>query len=338
VPAWKYQPDDDIGRLVDAALDRVRAVAGVRLAAAASAVPAIDGDVMRPVDIEGRPIERGTSRLAGRTIAGDRYFETLGIPIVAGRSFDSRDGRDGQPVAVVSRTTADRYLGGAASALGARVRLDDEGAFATIVGVARDVANPDVDQDPNPIVYLPFAQHPQRDVVVLVASAAPAAVTGGLRDAMRALDRDVAVDVATFDALLRQEFAASRALVALFVAFGGVALALAGSGLYGVIAFVVAQRTREFGVRVALGARPADVRRLMLSQGGTLIAAGLVIGLVGSVALAQATRSILFGVSVADPSTYAAVAILVGLTAMLAAYVPARRAMRVDPIDALRAE
>jgi predicted permease len=338
VPVWKYASDDEVRRMVEGAVDRLRAVPGVATAAAASAVPAIDADILRPLDVEGQPLERGQSRLAGLTVAGSGYFETLGISIVAGRAFDGRDGHDGRRVAIVSRTAADRHLGGVTAALGRRVRLDASAALATVVGVAADIVNPDVDQDPNPIVYLPFAQQPQRDAVVLAASDAPAVVTGGMRDAMRALDPDVAVAVETFDAMLGREFAATRALVALFAAFGGVALALAASGLYGVIAFVVAQRTREIGVRVALGARPADVRRLMLGQGGSLIAAGLGIGLAGSLALAQVTRGILFGVRASDPSTYLAVALLVGITAMVAVYVPARRAMRIDPMQALTAE
>jgi putative ABC transport system permease protein len=337
-PAWRYPSDDDVRRIVDAAAERLRATPGVTSAASASAVPAIDADVMREFDIEGIPIEPGQSRLAGRTVAGDRYFDTLAIPMLSGRGFDRRDMAGGQRVAVVSRTAADRYLGGVTEAVGRRVRLDAAGPYSTVIGVAADVANPDVDRDPNPIVYVPFAQQPQREAVVIVASDSPAAVLGGLRDAMRALDRDVAIDVASFDMLLRREFAATRALVALFLAFGGVALALAASGLYGVIAFVVAQRTREFGVRVALGAQPADVRWLMLRQGGGLIAAGLAIGLAGSLALAQTTRGILFGVSASDPSTYVAVGALVAATALVAAYLPARRAMRLNPLDALRAD
>ncbi|MEX2271513.1 MAG: ABC transporter permease [Vicinamibacterales bacterium] len=337
-PPWKYASDDDVRRLVAASLDRLRAAPGVTLATAASSVPGIDADVMGELDIEGRPADRGVSRLAGRVLAGDQYFDTLGIPILAGRPIDARDSLDARPVSVVSRTAAERYLGGVESAVGQRVRLGAAAAFTTVVGVAADVANSDVDQDPNPIVYLPFAQQPWRDIVVLAASPAPAAVTSGLRDAMHAVDRDVAVDVATFGGLLRQEFSALPGLAALFVAFGGVALALAASGLYGVIAFVVAQRTREFGVRVALGARPSDLRSLLVRQGGVLIGTGLVLGLAGSIALAQVTRGVLFGVSVSDPTTYLAIALIVAVTALVATYVPARRAMRVDPIEALRAE
>ncbi|HUF23983.1 MAG TPA: ADOP family duplicated permease, partial [Vicinamibacterales bacterium] len=314
-PSWKYTTPDEVRVFVERAVGDVRAVAGVSTAAATASVPALDRDVLVRLDIEGQPLEREESRVAGRTIAGIDYFEALGIPVLHGRPFDARDGSDARPVAIVSRTAAERYFGGAPGAIDRRIRLAEPDSWASIVGVVDDVANPDVDQPPNPIVYLPFAQHPERSVVILAVSDAPAVVTAPIRDAMRALDRDVAVDVSTFGALLRREFSGTRVIVALFIAFGALALALAASGLYGVIAFVVAQRTREIGVRFALGAQPADVRRLMIRQGGVLIGIGLALGLAASVALAQITRSILFGVSVSDPTTYAGIAAVVGLTA-----------------------
>jgi putative ABC transport system permease protein len=337
MPEWRYASEQDIRSAAAAAVDAATAAPGVSRAVITSRVPAIDADVMRPLDVDGVPLTERESRTVGETIAGAGYFEAIGIPLLTGRAFDGRDRDGAQGVAVVSRTTADRYLGGLQQAPGRRIRLG-AAEWATVVGVVENTANPDVDEQPNPIVYLPFEQHPARSAVLLAVSAQPEAVPSALRDALRRLDRDIAVEAATFDDLLIQEFAATRVIVALFMAFGGIATLLAASGLYGVVAFVVAQRTREFGVRLALGAKPADVRRLMLSQGGTLIAIGLALGLAGSFGLAQLTRGILYGVSASDPPTYAAIAAIIAVTALAATYVPARRAMRVDPIEALRTD
>jgi putative ABC transport system permease protein len=191
----------------------------------------------------------------------------------------------------------------------------------------------------DPEIFVPLAQQPRRAVTFLVKSDSPAAVAGAVRGAIRNADADVAVyQMRTFDEAFEQERTTTAVLVGLFVAFAGLALALAATGLYGVMSYAVSQRVQEIGIRLALGAVPSDISRLVGGQSAALVLAGTLFGIAGGAGLAQLTRSLLYGISPFDLTTFAVVTGLLLLVAAVACAVPVRRAMRVDTVEVLRAE
>jgi len=208
----------------------------------------------------------------------------------------------------------------------------------TIVGVIADVKYGGLDLTAPPEVYLPYAQHPIDSLTVAVRTKGdPLAIAPSARAALAALDRDLPMaDLRTMDELVGRSIAERRFTMLLLAAFAGVAVLLAAVGVYGVLAYLVSQRTQEIGVRLAMGAAPGDVARLFLREGARLIVAGLIAGLAGAIAATRAMSTLLFGVSARDPVTFAAVAGALALVALLASYIPARRAARVDPMVALR--
>lgn len=267
------------------------------------------------------------------------YFGATGVRIVAGRALTANDRADALPVAVVSQTAANRYFGGASSAIGHQVTIagDEAAAHAvTIVGVSSDTQSPQL-TSVNPQLYVPFAQAPSRTMAVLVRSGNPSARVADVRALMRTIDPSIAITkLQPLSATVRDVFSTQRILNALFAAFAVLALLMAAAGLYGVISYSVGQRRREFAVRMALGAAPASIWRMVLVEGLRVTAFGLAIGLALSVVLAHASASLLFGVSASDPATFVGVPTTVALVAVLALSMPALRAMRVDPARALR--
>jgi putative ABC transport system permease protein len=210
-------------------------------------------------------------------------------------------------------------------------------AWRTIVGVVGDTKPADVTLPPNPQLYLPLSQDPARAMAFTMRAADAASLSGAVRAAIRDVDSALAVyELRTMEEAFTEEMSSSYILTSLYVAFAVIAVLLAAAGLYGVISYSVSQRTQEIGVRVALGAVPRDVQRMVIGQAGRLIAIGAAIGLVASLAIAEAMRSILYGVSPLDPVTYSTVLGVLAVVMLAATYVPARRAMRIDPIRALR--
>ena len=338
----------DVGarlRAVDRMLERVRALPGVAAAAATAALPVVDSEPMRQFVIVGSPTPSGAQMpwAVEATTTGD-YRQAFDLPLVAGRSFTNADASDSMPVAIVSRDAARRYWS-ARSPLGERIQMLDaagrpSGDAIEIVGVADDVKGTTLSEPPPPRVYRPLAQVPSESVALAVrVNGDPAAFTESIRETLRGMDRDLAIaEVETMDVLVRGVLRNTQMILTLFSGFAGVALLLALTGVYGVTSFSVGQRRHEIGVRVALGASATRVARMIMASSLKLIAAGAVLGIVGGWTIALLMDSVLFGVSATDPATYLLVLALLGVTAAVASFVPAQRAMSIDPVSVLKRE
>jgi putative ABC transport system permease protein len=262
------------------------------------------------------------------------------VPLRAGRDFSFQDEASAPPVAVVDEVLASRYWPGE-SALGKRVG-QNEGQWATVVGVVAHVHNAGPQEEGEPQLYLPFLQFtqaPMYGVVRAVDAARASSLLPSIRQQVRALDADLPVALLQpMSELVDGSVARQRFNALLLGIFGAVALVLAAVGLYGVMSFLVVQRSQEIGIRLALGSRPADVLRLVLRQGLVITAAGLLAGVAGAMALSRLAATLLFGVQPTDPTTYAGVALLLTAVAVVACVLPARRATRIDPVHAMRGE
>jgi putative ABC transport system permease protein len=273
----------------------------------------------------------------------DAYFKTLGVPLVAGRFFGPGDTLDRPAVVIINETLARRYFP-LVNPVGRRLRDGGperpDNPWMEIVGVVGDVKYSGLDAAPEPAFYLDFRQSPQtRRFVVLRAASDPRALMTSIRSAIAAIDKDLPIGrVWTMDELIAASVAAPRFRTALVSVFAVVGLLLAAIGIYGVMAYAVAERTHELGLRVALGATSLDVIRLVLVEALALAAAGLAIGLLAAFAATRLITTLLFGVAPTDPATFGSIAAVLVGTALVASYVPARRAMRVDPMAALRCE
>jgi putative ABC transport system permease protein len=341
VPAWLRADDAAALRLRQELLTRVRAVPGVEAVTTSTVIPSLTFAASTAFDVAGQEATSRERPSAGLIVASTDVFAVTGIPILAGRAFERADAASADAVAVVYAETARRYLGGVPQAIGARLRLDGAGGGAPlevrVIGVARDTANPDLDLAPSPQIVVLDEHRPARRQYLLVRSASAAALAPAIRDAFRGVDADLPpTDLRTVDAAFAEEVSSSALISALFAAFGAVAMLLATAGLYGVMAFVVSQRTPEIAVRMALGASRHDVAREIVGRTARLAGVGLALGLAGGLALAQSLTSMLYGISPGDPLTYAGAGVLTIGAALVAAWVPMRRAAHVDPIESLR--
>jgi len=279
-------------------------------------------------------------------VASEGYFRALGIPLRRGRLFDQRDTMDAPHVALISGSLA-REKWPNTDPLGRTIEfgnMDGDLRFLTVVGVVGDVREDSLERRPNPTIYVDYRQRPQAMnatgsfTVVMRTVADPSIVSSAARQIVRGLDPNVPPNFSTFTEVFSASLMTRRFNLTLVGVFAVTALLLAVAGIYGVMAYSVARRTHEVGVRIALGASAPDVLRLVLSQGLLTTAVGLAIGIAGSFVLTRAMQSLLFGVSATDPVTLAGVALLLGFAALLASYIPARRATKVDPMVALRYE
>ncbi|MGH7563575.1 MAG: FtsX-like permease family protein, partial [Gemmatimonadota bacterium] len=271
------------------------------------------------------------------------FFEAMGTELLAGRFIDERDHADAPLVLVINRSFADEYFAGR-DPLGRPVVIGGGGPAWTVIGVVEDTRHNGLTGPVRPRFYAPHAQLPsgfeQRTMsLVIEASWDPAALIQPVRRAIRSLDPRLAVsDVRLMEDIIGESVAGPRFAMLLLGAFAGLALVLGAVGLYGVIAYTVSQRTREIGVRLALGAGKGNVLGLIVRQGLGIALVGIVVGLAAAFTVTRALGSLLYGVSATDPIPVAGVALLLALVALLASYIPARRAARLDPITALRAE
>jgi putative ABC transport system permease protein len=293
--------------------------------------------------IEGRPVpatraERPFAHLG--SVSGG-YFAALGIPLLSGRTFGSGDRQDAPPVAIVSTAMARKYWPGE-NPIGKHLRFDDntKDPWFTVVGVVGDVRQLGLSHEPPPLLYLPYEQFVLPFTNVVVRSTLPAsAVTSLLRSQVTSIDPDLPlVDVMTLQSVMDRSVEDPRFRTILIGLFGLLALVLAAVGVYGLISYSVTQRTREIGIRVALGAQPRQVLVPVIREAIVLAVSGIAIGLVGALALTRLLASFLFGIGATDPTTFISVSALLVIVALLASYVPSRRALRVDPLIALRAE
>jgi putative ABC transport system permease protein len=320
---------------------RLETLPGVSAVGGTTRLPLGSTNVSTQVIVEGRALDPARLPEVEFRRALRRYFRAMGIPVLQGRDFDERDTAAAPPVAVINQAAARRLFSGE-DPVGKRVQLGSTPGpvWMTIVGVVGDVRHVSLDTEPAPELYVCAVQNPPvAPFIVLRAQGDPAALAAAVRARAREIDRDLPIfDVRTMEQLRSESMARRRFLALLALLFGATALALASAGVYGVMALSVAERTQEIGVRLALGARPAQMWALVVRQGLTLIAAGVCVGLVLARLTVPLMASQLFGIDAADPLTLVLVPIVLVGVALLACYVPARRAMRVDPLTALRCE
>jgi putative ABC transport system permease protein len=339
-------------QLVDRLRERLKTIPGVTIGDVGTALPFSGGGSTIHFNIVGRPPKGPEDYIAtGYRAVGPQYFTALGIPILAGRSFRDFDRDRSQAVAVVNETFVKRFLGGdVAQALRSRAQLgtvpDDpnDTPVMQIVGVVGDTKQA-FEAATQPTMFVPYLQNPIEVIgglyralaIVIKTDGDPAALAGSLRAAVREVDPEQPLArVRTMEEAMSESVAQPRLRTTLLTLFSAVALALSLIGVYGVMAYAVSERTHEIGVRIALGAAPADIRSLVVGQGAKLAAIGIAIGVVGAFVTSRALTTLLFGVSPTDPSTFALSALGLAVAAIAAAYGPARRASRIDPVVLLR--
>ncbi|HKY06443.1 MAG TPA: FtsX-like permease family protein, partial [Blastocatellia bacterium] len=335
----KYEKGQQISSFFQQSLERVSALPGVKAAGVASNLPLGQGFGSRYFAIEGRPPQPpGQGYNANTCLVTPGYFSAMRIPLIRGRDFTNAD-TYGTAEAVVINEEMARQFWPDEDPLGQRLRVG-EGPWRTIIGVVGSVKNRGLDAEPRQEMYWPYYQGaiPFGTFVVRTESN-PEAMTGAIRNAIGEIDKDQPLsDIRSLEQVMSESVAPRRFNMLLLAVFAGVALLLAAIGLYGVISYSVTQRTHEMGVRMALGARPADVMKLVVGQGLVLTGIGIGLGLAGAYFLTRLMASLLFGVNATDLSVFVAIPALLALVALVASIVPALRAVRVDPMIALRSE
>ena len=342
IPSAKYSEGEARAQLMRQTLEKVKSIPGVQSAGAVLSLP-LGGDtfnVGRSYIREGRPFTPEESGNAAYRAATPDYFRALQIPVLAGRAFTDQDTDQTPKVMLVNEEMA-RHLWPGESPVGKRLTIWRDEKFAReIVGVVGDT-KATLDAPAGQQMYVPYAQDTGWTGMSLVirTNGEPTGFAGAVRNEIRSIDKGIPVfNVKTMDEVLAVSVGPRRTPMLLLSAFAGVALILAMIGIYGVTAYHVTQRTQEIGIRMALGAQMRDVVKLVLKGGMTLAAAGIVLGLVGAFAVTRLMRSLLFGVQPTDVLTFVLVAVCLLLTALIASYLPARRATKVDPLVALRYE
>jgi predicted permease len=344
LPQGPYSEASRVHEFYRRLLHSLEANADVQSAAVATSAPFASG-VRRTVAVGERTTAISSPLSVVEHFVTDDYFRTLSIPMLAGRLFDDRDGAGSLPVAIVSQETANQ-LWPNGNAVGQRMEID--GRLHDVVGVSGDVRGDEgrgatgggLDRPPTPAIYLSAGQFPQSTMTVLLRTARePATLAGALRAAIRDIDPTVPADqVRPLDAWLAEAVAQPRLTTALGSAFAAMALLVAATGIYAVAAYGVAQRRPEIGLRMALGATRPQIVALVLRAGLSSAAAGMSIGFAGALATNRLLTTLLFEVQPEDPRAFASVAAVLGLVVLVAGYVPARRAARLDPLVTLRAE
>jgi predicted permease len=321
-------------------LDRIQSLPGVKSASLINSVPFAMMFIQGDFEIEGRP--KPTLNVGIPKIDAD-YFKTMGIPLLAGREFTASDTAAAPKVAIVSERIVREYFpGGPGEALGRRVRLWGNTEWLSVVGVVADIRQRGLAQDVQPMIYAPFQQERSglvRFVSFVVRTPTPGSVVEGVRAEIRRAAPDLPIEsTVTMDEAVAASVAQPRFRMWLLVLFAITATLIATCGIYGLMAYAVTQRRREIGVRMALGAQPRDVLRLVLTRALRIVVAGLIVGLAGAVGVTRVLQTFLFGVTPTDPIAFTIVTLLLMAVGLMAAWLPARRATRIDPCATLRAE
>lgn len=345
LPEINYPTNEKIIAFYDGFLERVRAVPGVESASAIVPLPLSGSNMVTDFDMQDHPLPEGERSDSPARIIGTDYFKTMGIPLRKGRAFDQTDRIDSPPVVIVNERFADKFFPGQ-DVIGKRIEpgfaADNSGQkMREIVGVVGNVKHSSLKNEDSPEMYLSRTQIPfdVMSLVIRTRVSDPAAVTAAVRKQLAELDAAIPLaSVRVFDEYISRSLARPRFNALLLSFFAGTALILTAIGIYGVTAYSVTQRTSEIGVRIALGAAQSNIFRLVIGQAMTLVAISVVLGLAGAFAVTRLLGSLLFGVGAWDPITFGAIVFLISLVAFLAAWLPARRASRVDPIVALRTE
>ncbi len=341
LPSTRYQGGAQAWSFYERLLDRLVALPGVQSVATSSGVPLSAGNTSSEIHIPGAPVrEGGTALGADWRLVSPGYFRTMGITL-RGRDFNEHDTTESEPVTIISEEAARRYFPGA-DPIGRMIHIR---SFANkpsrIVGIAGDVRGASLDSDPGPMVYgsskMYSGWNPMH--VAIRGALAPDAYVASIREAVHSIDKEVPFfDIRSADDLVAESLGPRRFNMYLLTCFALVALLLASVGLFGVMAYLVSQRTRDIGIRLALGASRTDVLRMIVGQGLVLAALGAVVGVAAGYAMTDLMRGLLFSVTPTDPATFIAVPLVLIVVALIACYVPARRAMKVDPLVALRTE
>jgi putative ABC transport system permease protein len=344
LPDARYTEEAKRARFYEQVIERVKTLPGVESVGGTSQLPLGGSEEIDGLTIEGRPRAENADTImtaAFRVVSPD-YFKTLRIPLLRGRYFSDEDAADSQGVMIVDETFARRYFPGE-DPVGKRV--DEQGSltpkgYMTVVGVVASVRHTSLDAEPKPTMYVSSRQSPWHTMVIAVrGKVAPTALAAALRREVAAVDADQPLaDVRTFEEVFARAVAPQRFNSTLLALFAALAMILAAVGIYGVIAYTVSQRAHEMGVRIALGARTADILRLVVGQAMAMTLVGVCLGLAASLALTRTMSGLLFEVSASDPTVFASVALLLSAVALAASVVPARRATKVDPVVALRCE
>ena len=347
LPFAKYSENTQVNNFYNRLLERIPSIPGVKNATIAYDQP-LASNWLDEFQIEGRVVPRESrSQSANFIPIGPDYFDTVGLKLVAGRRFTPQDDPDHPGVAIVNESFAKHYFPNE-NALGQRLKPGPPGRIwrgqkltsFEIVGIARDVKLAGLDAPSEPAYYLPASQAPLQDMTLLVRTTTdPLSIVSAVRQTVLSIDPNLPIsNIKTLEKVVDDSIAQRRLNMLLMGLFGGLALLLSAVGIYGLLSHAVTQRTQEMGIRMALGAQVSDVLKLVLRQGMMLAIAGEVIGLVGAFALTRLMRGLLFGVTPNDATTFVVVAGVLAIVALLACYVPARRATKVDPLVALRYE
>jgi putative ABC transport system permease protein len=337
-----YADIQEQARFYERLLAKVRALPGVQSAAGINRLPLFGFNASTNFTIQGKPVQSGNEPVADFRIVSPDCFKTMGIPLLAGHDFTERDTKDTPYVAVINQAMAERFFAGE-DPLGKRLQVyPDPTLWREIVGVVGNVKLKGLDADINPAIYVPLPQNPYPNAMrggflAVRTDADTRSIVSAVRNELKTVDSGVPIaQVRTMEEIVAGSLAQRRLSMSLLVVFAALAALLAAVGIYGVMAYSVSERTHEIGLRMALGASSGDVLRLVMGNGARLVAAGLAVGLGAAVALTRVMASLLFQVSATDPATYASIAALLAAIALLASYLPARKAARVDPMVALR--
>ncbi|HKG48707.1 MAG TPA: ABC transporter permease [Pyrinomonadaceae bacterium] len=344
LPEVKYKSDKQGQFFIDLK-QRLESTPGVQSASAILPLPLSGDRFVISFEIEGRPMAPKDHPSADFFTTGVGYFKTMGIPIVKGRDFDDRDKHGATPVVIITETFARQHFPNE-DPIGKRIKPgistyeDEDSTMREIIGVVGDIRNRTLSTEPRAAYYVPQTQVPFSQMVAVVkTNGEPRSLISAVTKQVAGMDQDIPLfGVKSMEEYLSASVAAPRFSTTLLSIFAAVALVLTVVGLYGVMSYSVAQRTNEIGIRLALGAQSRDVLLMIVKQGSTLIVIGLVIGLAGAYALTRLIATFLFGVTAKDPLTFGAVAVLLAMVGLLACYIPALRATKVDPMEALRSE
>jgi predicted permease len=339
----KYAEEQQVHSFYGQVLERVGALPGVQTVAVSNSLPPDERDFSSEFIIEGRPLDAGKGAPVADFILVSRdYFRALSLPLRRGRYFSDTDSKDAPRVLIINEAM-ERQFFAFEDAVGKRLNLgnEKEPLWAEIIGVVGDVKYTGLESETQPALYQPMAQNPSWSMFLIVKTetADPLSLASAVRKEIGSLDRELPVaKIGTLEQRLAAAVTQPRFRTTLIAIFAAIALILASVGIYGVISYSVTQRTHEIGIRMALGAQAMDVLKLLLKQGMLLAVAGVGVGVIAAFALTRLMRSLLFGVSATDPFTFTVIALLLTTVALLASYIPARRATKVDPLIALRDE